>query len=449
MKGNWLMQGTRSARRGALLLAASFCLLGAPYAQADTLEDALAAAYQSNPNLLAARAELRGTDETVNQALGGYRPQVTGEVGGGYVSGRSSSDTLTSSSGGTGLAQLSVRQPIYNYSTSHSVSQAEHSVRADRAHLKAVEADVLTQAVQAYAGVAFAQTVLEATTSNARILQGDLDSAERRLKQGALSDADVSQAETSLASARAKQAQAEADLSTARQTYASVIGNMPGTVKMPDAPTSLPATRDEMFAALESNPDIVAAQFAERAASQGVGVSLGNRLPSVDLEGRAQPEASTALVVVRIPIFDGTTDSQVRQAKELVGQRRMELEAQRRTVQQVAAEAWNQFAAAKANIAAFEAQVKSANRAADGVRRQERLGLRTIADVTTAQQQVLDATVSLVGARRDALVAGMRVLAAVGRLDAQSLNLNVTPYDPNAHYQQVRGKWWGLGSDVK
>lgn len=443
------MQWTRPMRHKVLLLAAGLWLLGPQRAQADTLEEALAAAYQSNPNLLAARAELRGTDESVSQALGGYRPEVTGEVGGGYVSGRSSSDTLTSDSGATGLAQLSVRQPIYNYSTSHTVSQAEHSVQADRAHLKSVEADVLTQAVQAYAGVAYAQTVLEATTSNARILQGDLDSAERRLKQGALSDADVSQAETSLASAKAKQAQAEADLSTARQTYASVIGNMPGTVKMPDAPTGLPATKDEMFAALEANPDIVAAQFAERAAAQGVDAHLGSKLPSVDLEGRAQPEASTALVVVRIPIFDGTTDSQVRQAKELVGQRRSELEAQRRTVQQSAAEAWNQFQAAKANIAAFEAQLKSATRAADGVRRQELLGLRTISDVTTAQQQVLDASVSLVGARRDALVTGMRVLAAVGRLDAEGLNLNVTPYDPNAHYKEVRGKWWGLGPELK
>jgi outer membrane protein len=436
-------------RHKALLLATGLWLLGSQRAQADTLEEALAAAYQNNPNLLAARAELRGTDESVSQALGGYRPEVTGEVGGGYVSGRSSSDTLTSDSGGTGLAQLSVRQPIYNYSTSHNVSQAEHSVQADRAHLKSVEADILTQAVQAYAGVAYAQTVLEATTSNARVLQGDLDSAERRLKQGALSDADVSQAETSLASAKAKQAQAEADLSTARQTYASVIGNMPGTVKMPDAPTGLPATKDEMFAALEANPDIVAAQFAERAAAQGVDAHLGSKLPTVDLEGRAQPEASTALVVVRIPIFNGTTDSQVRQAKELVGQRRSELEAQRRTVQQTAAEAWNQFQAAKANITAFEAQLKSATRAADGVRRQELLGLRTISDVTTAQQQVLDASVSLVGARRDALVTGMRVLAVVGRLDAEGLSLNVTPYDPNAHYKEVRGKWWGLGPELK
>src|SRR5262249_46327379 len=141
--------------------------------------------------------------------------------------------------------------------------------------------------------------------------------------------------------------------------------------------------------------------------------------------------------------------SQVRQAKELVGQRRMELEGQRRTVQQAAVDAWNQYQAAKANIVAFEQQVKSATRTADGVRRQERLGLRTIAAGTTAQQQQLDATVSLVGARRDALVSAMRVLAAVGRLSAQDLKLDVVPYDPNAHYRQVRDKWFGLGSEIK
>ena len=45
-------------------------------AQATTLDEALTLAYQNNPRLLAARAELRAIDEEVNQAIGQGRPTI-------------------------------------------------------------------------------------------------------------------------------------------------------------------------------------------------------------------------------------------------------------------------------------------------------------------------------------------------------------------------------------
>ena len=47
-------------------------------ALADTIEAALVRAYQNNPQLNAQRASVRSTDETVPQALSGYRPRVGG-----------------------------------------------------------------------------------------------------------------------------------------------------------------------------------------------------------------------------------------------------------------------------------------------------------------------------------------------------------------------------------
>ena len=63
--------------RTALLCGAVICgVSGAVAAHAQTLEEALANAYLTNPGLQAARAELRATDETVNQALSEWRPNV-------------------------------------------------------------------------------------------------------------------------------------------------------------------------------------------------------------------------------------------------------------------------------------------------------------------------------------------------------------------------------------
>ena len=45
--------------------------------QAGSLAKALAAAYQNNPTLLAARAGVRATDEGVPQAIANWRPDVS------------------------------------------------------------------------------------------------------------------------------------------------------------------------------------------------------------------------------------------------------------------------------------------------------------------------------------------------------------------------------------
>src|ERR1700730_12342739 len=74
-----------SVRRIANLASIAGVVVGltAVSTQAQTLTDALAEAYNTNPQLLAQRALLRATDEQVPQALSFWRPQVTftGQVG--------------------------------------------------------------------------------------------------------------------------------------------------------------------------------------------------------------------------------------------------------------------------------------------------------------------------------------------------------------------------------
>ena len=53
-------------------------------ARADSIEAALIRAYQNNPQLNAQRASVRSTDESVPQALSGYRPKVAVTASGGY-----------------------------------------------------------------------------------------------------------------------------------------------------------------------------------------------------------------------------------------------------------------------------------------------------------------------------------------------------------------------------
>jgi outer membrane protein len=145
-----------------------------------------------------------------------------------------------------------------------------------------------------------------------------------------------------------------------------------------------------------------------------------------------------------VPVYQGGGEySLIRQAKETLGQQRLNLDVTRDQVRQSVVQAWGQLQAAKANIEATQAQVQAAEIALNGVREEARVGQRTTFDVLTAQQTLVNARVSLVTAQHDRVVASYSLLASVGRLSPEVLGLHVQVYRPQVHYEQVRDAWAG------
>jgi TolC family type I secretion outer membrane protein len=433
----------RSGRITAGIVAGALALAAAP-ASAESLNDALAGAYQTNPVLQAARAQLRSTDELVPQALSGWRPTITGELeGGGGIDERHDDGRVL------GLADLRIVQPVYSGGrTSASTHQAESLVQAQRAQLVAAEQQVLLQSVTAYMDVVRGEAVLSLNQGNEKVVRAERDSAVRRRAAGAASDTDVSQAESRLALAQAQRTQAEAALQSARAAYRQQIGADPATLSAPLLPTGLPGTEDEAVAGAAGHPFVVAAQFAEKAARDGVDVVLGEMRPQVSVEGDLLTDHETARVLakVTIPFYQaGNVDARARSSKETYGERRFDTETQQRQTAAEAAAAWYALDSAAAQIGSFATQIETAKRALAGTRRDHDAGTRTLLDVLDAQQELLSAQTNLVGAKHDQTVAAYRLLAAIGRLTARDINLPVTPYDFEAHYLEVRDKFWGTG----
>jgi TolC family type I secretion outer membrane protein len=401
-----------------------------------TLDEALAMAYQSNPTLLAARAQLRQTDEQVPQALADWRPTVEAVGGGGQ-----------SVSGPVGNADLRVVQPIYRGRTSSLVEQAENLVRAQRAQLLAAEQAALLSAATAYIDVVRAQRVVEFSTAYQQILRNEVASTRRRFAAGELTQPAVTQTEARLAGATAQRRQAEGALATAREVYVQVIGEVPQSLTMPDPASGVPQTLEETEALSPDNPAVLAATSAASAAEAGVGAAYGDLLPEVDLRGDLQIQESAIIGEVKIPLYEGgLVHSQVRASKEALTQRRLDVEAARRSAKEQALAAWQALATAQSNIESFQIQVDAAQRVVVGLRREQGIGLLTQFDVLNAELELLNARISLIGAIRDARVAGYQLLAAIGRLTARDLHLNVPYYDVERHYKQVRSKAWGINT---
>lgn len=457
-----MLPGGRWSRVMLFMTVAGCTLaLGLGAARAETLMEAMILAYQNNPTLQAQRASLRATDEGVPQALSGWRPFVEIVGDGGFETNSGDSFDGTEN-GSTYSAALRVTQNIYaGGGTVADVQRAEDTVRAERARLASIEQTVLLNAVQAYMNVVRDEAVLRLNINNERVLARQLEATRDRFNVGEVTRTDVSQAEARVSGATADRIQAEGDVQISRGIYEQVVGKLPDALQRPAAVVDLPGSRQESVqVAMENNPDVAAALFDERASVSNVKVQTSDLLPRVDVVGQGgrsnnevgssvTNDGASIVAQLTVPLYQrGFASSRVREAKQVVGRNRMRLIEARRAATEDANNAWESLVTARARISSFTAAVRANRIALEGVRQEALVGSRTVLDVLDAEQELLDSQVNLVRAERDETVAQYQLMSAIGRLTAPSLNLETEYYDPSRHYDDVRDKLWGLGSDL-
>lgn len=429
--------------------------LSAAAAEAQTLNDALMQAYQTNPTLAAQRASQRATDETVAQANAAKRPSLSLSTAltSAYASGNTASLTTT----GMGLT-LSATQSLYRGGRiDAAIDQAEANVLAGRARLRGTEQTVLSSVVDAYMGVLRDQAVLQLNTNSEQVLATELAAARSRFQLGAATSTDVATAESRLSAAQAGRIQAEGNLRVSIASFEQRVGSPPGSMAMPNPPTMLPNSLDQAVdIGLMEHPTVVAAFYSELASQASVRSAEGALKPTVNasLSTTRRPQnwpdfspatlTTTAGLNVSIPLYQqGAEYASIRSARESLAQSRLNLEDARRTIRSQVNQSWQQLATARAQILARGDQVRASEVALRGFRQEQEVGARTLLEVLNAEQDLLNARVQLVTSRRDEVVASYALLAAMGRLTAPTLELPVPIYDPTANYDRNAERWFG------
>jgi len=429
--------------------ALSISLAPMSAAVAQTLEDTLIAAYGSNPSLGAQRASLRQTEEGFFQARAARLPTLsaTGSVGETLDSWNGSPDSDQASYG------LTLNQSIYRGGrTAGAIDAALAQVEAGRQQLRSTEQGVILEAISAHMNVVRDQQVVAIRSNNVEVLAEQLRAARDRFEVGEITRTDVAQAEARLSGARAQLSAAQAALAASRAGYARVTGVEPTQPDNASPADSVPAEyADAVETAIARNPDLLASQFAETAASQRIRIARGAMMPEVGLrasvsEGRAndfsgQGSGSTSVTAqVSMPIFTGGLNrSGVREARAAADQARLSSLNVRRQVIEGATNAWNNYLAALAVIESSREAVRANEIAFDGVEQEAFVGLRTTLDVLNAEQELLNSRLELVRAERDLTVASYALLQSMGRLDAESLALPVDREDVVARFDAARG----------
>ena len=404
----------------------------------DALYDYLAQAYQLNPTVFAARAELLTSYEQLVQAKSGYLPQINAHADVTYSNTETDGSSFVSSDGGnvTKSANVVLNQPLYKGGrTTASIDVANNNIAAQQFSLSRTEQSVLLQAVQAYMDLYHNQAILELRRNDQDLVAKELDQAQARFDVGELTITDVSQSKARLAQAMAGVITAQADVRVSEAEFENVIGARPeAKIVYPNLRFDVPSTLDASIeVAMTNNREIVQARFAKQAATARIRTIKGELLPQVDAVTQLNKvytptdfidEQRQAKIGVQasIPLYTGgATKSRIREAKKMVLQNEAQIESLENKVKAQVIGNWERWKAAQAMNIARLSQISATRVAQEGVQYETEFGERTTLDALNANQELLIAQTDLIASKTNEIIAFFTLAESLGLLVPQNL----------------------------
>ncbi|ODT81103.1 MAG: hypothetical protein ABS76_13505 [Pelagibacterium sp. SCN 64-44] len=442
----------------ASLLALGLAIPAAGGAQAQSITQALTNAYEHAPDLQAALLSAKASAENIALAQAAKRPVIGASLGGSYDFSMATNNQWSDSE--TWTAGLSYRQNIFDsFKTEAQIEGARAAAEAAEYQIRNTEQNVLLEVVKAYMSVLSDRQMVALRQENMAFFRAQLQSARDRLEVGEGTRIDVAQAEARLAQGEATYRAAQSSLEISQATFQRYVGAVPGNL---DAghnfarliPASLQAAISE---AEIGHPAIMLSKAAIRAAQAGVDAAQAAGGPSASLTGSLGTSYNTVRggsglngslgFSFTVPLYSGgSIGASVRKAN--IEQIKSEVDAMSAYDQVRAAviAAWAGIQSADAQISATNASVSASRTVLDGVVQERDLGSRTTLDVLNAQADLTTARESYITASSNKVVATFSLLAAMGRLTASDLGLNVEIKSAARYTQAVEDVWQELRS---
>lgn len=408
-------------------------------------------AYASNPALARERSQQRANDENYVAARSRLGPNLSFGVSVDH----NSKPSFLQPDSNTGL-NLNLSQPLFaSGALAAGVDSAKSGVLAGQYGLKSVESNLVLDVISLYTAVRRDQEALLISEENQRVLKRQLDETRAMFEAGQLTRTDVAQSESRYLASSSSLAQARAQLESNRAAYRALVGQMPTALEPEPELQNMPTDFDTALSLAESkNFTLQAALHQEKSAqaqlrgaksAYGPTISVGSNLsqsaPTDNLSGLKDSGRTVTTLNLSVPLFAaGLNASNVRKASEGAISARESVEEARRTVLSNLTQAWSTMLAAQSATKSNEQQVKYAQIAAEGVRTEQQVGLRTNIEVLNAEQELRSAQLALVDAKRAHYIAKAQVLFLTAGLTPESVVEGLAVYDSNSNFKKVAKK---------
>jgi TolC family type I secretion outer membrane protein len=424
---------------------------------ANSLAQAIAYSYETNPRLLAERASTRAADLGFPAARAAFGPRLDASASLSYT--RDRDEILPGSflrqQGWSDTASLILSQPLLTFGRSQArVGQAAANIDFRRESLRLVQNEVMLDVIGAYVGTLREAGAVTIARENVALLQRQLDDSNARFAVREITLADVQQVETRLSLGKTVLLEAQARLGEVQARFYRAVGMPPGELTPPE-PLTLPVNSLAEAYSLADNesPLVRAAQARERISRSFLAASRAESAPRVDFRGSADYGSMSdysrdlrgtrvrGTVTLSVPLFDsGARSAESGQAREANTADLQLIAAAQRDSRTAVATGWNNVLAARLSIDHYRQAVESAQRAYENGQRQERAGMRTTQDVLDLARDLLNVRNAYNAALADEYQARAALLATLGQLDPGRMSGGLKLYDPADHFRKVKGK---------
>lgn len=400
-----------------------------------SLEEAVRAAIQTNPDMGIVVENRRATEYELEQAKGDYLPSLDFRGAAGY---QTTNDEVSRSGPGDPWdngpryeSSLTLKQMLFDgNATDSAVALRESRVISSARRVRDTSVQIAADAIQAYLEAIRQRKLTELAEENVRLHELTLDMVAKKAAGGAATIADVQEAESRLATAQATLEDSRARLRDADATYFRVMGEQPEDLRRPTPPSwALPDGLEVAIeTALRNNPGIAVAKADLEAAVNEYRGTESSFYPTLDLEltasanrgvdgERGHEYDGTAMVVMRYNLFNGFKDQNRR--KEFiarVGESRQRYNREVRLTEEEMRLAWNAWESAGRQIEALAREVQANDAVRKTYRKQFDLGARSLIELLDAENDLFLSKGQLISKQYLEIFAVYRILAGSGTL---------------------------------
>lgn len=410
-----------------LMLCAAFFSKGTLCAT--TLYEVIQSTLEQYPGLQAEDQRVAAAEARVRYARSFYSPQIYSGASAGVsewqVSGLGRVTRYPRS------AQVTLSQPVYRGGrTEAAIGRSLHALNAQEYLYEEAIQQLILDTALLYVDLLQEKEVLVANRNNRDYLYKESETIKDRYNLGDVTQTDLEQAKARQAESVALVKQAEDRVIFFKASLERFSGKVVDDL---EPPTFQHPYFDSIDAFIEQILDHNNRYLAQKqiyfAALKNIREIQGEKYPEVSLNGLVvhgddlapagfYSNQALAEVSVSFPLYQGDRiNSQIAEARALACREALIYEELKRILKEAAVLAWNRLDTAKFQIVSYEAQVKASRVALDGVHQEESAGTRTIIDVLNAEQEVFNASLNLIRAKREKFAAELEIMHLLSSLD--------------------------------
>lgn len=422
------------------IAALGFAFATTSMAHAASINEAMASAINTHPEVLSAQKQQAAIGNRIDMAKAGYKPKVDFAAGVGFENSKNQSTRFRAARAGgkDGHVEMIRREGRINFTqmvfdgfqTKSRVAQERNRFTSASYHVMDVQNQLALRAAEAYLGVLHAREQVALAEENLSTHQSYLNKINARVSGGRSSSSDIQQVQGRAALAQANIEAAKGDMKRAEADYLEAVGEMPSNPVKDATPFgSVPAnTKSAIDRAMSQSPVIASAMADIKAANAELAEAKSVFCPKVTIEGGASQNQDldgvegpnndlTAMVMLRQNIYNGGYDvAQRKERTERVKQAQDMLEVERRQVEQAVITSYARMETARTRLNPLTQHVESALASRNAYQSQFDLGQRTLLDLLDSEVELFNAKSALIDGKYEMDAAAYSVLAHMGDL---------------------------------